>query len=179
MATPNRPTRPTTTSRRPTSYPNLPDPLVLKNGKRVTSAKVWWTKRRPEIVEDFDREIYGRVPKPTPKVTWEVVSTTQEKNGDVPVVTKKLVGHVDNSAYPGDQGGYRPDADDAGQRHGAGSGDHGVRLSREFMAQMAKRIPQFARPSRGGTDLAAAGAGQGVGLCRSDSHQLQADNGAG
>ena len=31
-------------------YPNLPDPLVLKNGKRVTTAKVWWTKRRPEIV---------------------------------------------------------------------------------------------------------------------------------
>src|SRR5216684_3568015 len=23
-------------------YPNLPDPLVLKNGKRVTNAKMWW-----------------------------------------------------------------------------------------------------------------------------------------
>ena len=66
-------------------YPNLPHPLLLKNGKRVTSAKVWWTKRRPEIVEDFDREILGRVPANTPKVTWEVVSTTQEKVGDVPV----------------------------------------------------------------------------------------------
>src|SRR4051812_40210425 len=30
-------------------YPNLPDPLVLKNGKRVTTARLWWTKRRPEI----------------------------------------------------------------------------------------------------------------------------------
>src|SRR6476620_8402759 len=27
-------------------YPTLPDPLVLKNGRRVTSAKMWWTKRR-------------------------------------------------------------------------------------------------------------------------------------
>ncbi|MGA2739791.1 MAG: acetylxylan esterase [Bryobacteraceae bacterium] len=81
-------------------YPNLPDPLVLKNGKRVKTAKVWWSKRRPEIVEDFDREVYGRVPKVTPKVTWEVIATTQEKIGDVPVVTKKLAGHVDNSAYP-------------------------------------------------------------------------------
>jgi len=81
-------------------YPNLPDPLVLENGKRVTSAKTWWTKRRPEIVEDFDREIYGRVPANLPRVTWEVVSSTQEKNGDVPVVTKKLLGHVDNSAWP-------------------------------------------------------------------------------
>jgi hypothetical protein len=81
-------------------YPNLPDPLVLKNGKRVKTAKDWWTKRRPEIVEDFDREVYGRVPEVTPKVTWEVTATTPEKNGDVPVITKKLLGHVDNSADP-------------------------------------------------------------------------------
>ena len=81
-------------------YPNLPDPLLLKNGKRVTSARVWWSKRRPEIVEDFDREILGRVPANTPRVTWEVLSTTQEKVGNVPVITKNLVGHVDNSAYP-------------------------------------------------------------------------------
>ena len=81
-------------------YPNLPDPLTLKNGKKVKNAKTWWSKRRPEIVEDFDREIYGRVPKNTPKVNWEVTSTTQEKNGDIPVITKKLLGHVDNSSYP-------------------------------------------------------------------------------
>ncbi|HKM54199.1 MAG TPA: hypothetical protein VJY33_12385, partial [Isosphaeraceae bacterium] len=68
-------------------YPNLPDPLVLKSGQRVTSAKVWWNQRRPEIVEDFDKEIYGRVPKETPKVNWEVTSTTREQNGEVPVVT--------------------------------------------------------------------------------------------
>src|SRR5215204_6419380 len=40
-------------------YPNLPDPLTLKNGRKEKNAKMWWTKRRPEIVEDFDREIYG------------------------------------------------------------------------------------------------------------------------
>jgi hypothetical protein len=81
-------------------YPELPDPLVLKNGKKVKTAKVWWSERRPEIVEDFDREVYGRVPKVTPKVTWEATVTTQEKNGDVPVITKNLLGHVDNSSYP-------------------------------------------------------------------------------
>jgi hypothetical protein len=81
-------------------YPNLPDRLTLKNGKKVKDAKTWWSKRRPEIVEDFDREIYGRVPKNVPKVSWEITSTTQEKNGDIPVVTKKLLGHVDNSSYP-------------------------------------------------------------------------------
>src|ERR1700681_3320701 len=39
--------------------PKLPDPLMLKNGKKVKSAKEWWELRRPEIVEGFDQEIYG------------------------------------------------------------------------------------------------------------------------
>jgi hypothetical protein len=80
-------------------YPTLPDPLVMKNGKKVTTAAMW-PARRAEIVEDFDREIYGRVPAVTPKVTWEVVKVVNEKNGDVPVITKTLLGRVDNSAYP-------------------------------------------------------------------------------
>jgi hypothetical protein len=81
-------------------YPNLPDPLTLKNGQKVATAEAWWNHRRPEIVEDFDREVYGRVPTNVPKVTWEVTSTTEETDANIPVVTKKLVGHVDNSACP-------------------------------------------------------------------------------
>jgi hypothetical protein len=81
-------------------YPDLPDPLTLKNGKKVTTPEMWWNERRPEIVEDFDREIYGRVPRDVPRVNWDVTSTTKEKNGDADVITKKLVGHVDNSSYP-------------------------------------------------------------------------------
>jgi hypothetical protein len=78
----------------------LPDPLVCKDGTKVTSAETWWSRRRPEIVEDFDREIYGRVPKDTPKVTWEVTSTSGEKVGEIPAVTQRLVGHVDNAGCP-------------------------------------------------------------------------------
>ena len=81
-------------------YPKLPDPLTLNNGTKVTTPDMWWQQRRPEIVEDFDREVYGRVPANVPKVTWEVTSTTHTNNGAVPVITKKLVGHVDNSSYP-------------------------------------------------------------------------------
>jgi hypothetical protein len=81
-------------------YPQLPDPLVKKNGKRVTTAKMWWSERRPEIVEDFDREIYGRLPKNVPNVKWEVANTAQENVGDVTVLTKTLLGRVDNSSYP-------------------------------------------------------------------------------
>ncbi len=80
-------------------YPTLPDPLVMNNGKKVTTAAMW-PARRAEIKEMFDREIYGRVPAVTPKVTWQVIKTVNEKNGDVPVITKTIVGHVDNSAYP-------------------------------------------------------------------------------
>lgn len=83
-----------------TLYTNLPDPLILKNGKKVTSPKIWWDQRRPQIAEDFEREVYGRVPKNVPKVTWTITKTTQETDGQVPVITKHLVGHVDNSAYP-------------------------------------------------------------------------------
>jgi hypothetical protein len=83
-----------------TSGGSLPDPLVLNNGAKVTTADIWWKERRPEIVELFDREIYGRVPKNTPNVKWEAVSATAEEHNGVDVVTKKLVGHVDNSSYP-------------------------------------------------------------------------------
>jgi type 1 glutamine amidotransferase/peptidoglycan/xylan/chitin deacetylase (PgdA/CDA1 family) len=83
-----------------TPYTSLPDPLVLKSGKRVADAKTWWEKRRPEIVEDFDSEVYGRAPKLTPAVRWVVTATTQEAVAGVPVVTKRLMGRVDNSAYP-------------------------------------------------------------------------------
>jgi hypothetical protein len=81
-------------------YSPLPDPLVLKNGRKVTSAKVWWDQRRAEIVEDFDREVYGRAPKATPKVNWEVTGMTNETKYDTPVIIKQLIGHVDNSSYP-------------------------------------------------------------------------------
>jgi hypothetical protein len=79
---------------------SLPPLLTFKNGSKVTTPELWWTKRRPEIMEDFDREIYGRVPRNAPKVNWEVVTTTKEDVGGVAGVTKKIVGHVENSSYP-------------------------------------------------------------------------------
>ncbi len=78
----------------------LPDPLVCKDGSKVTTPEQWWTKRRPEIVEDFDREVYGRVPKDVPKVTWEVVETKLEVVGGIPATTRKLAGKVDNASCP-------------------------------------------------------------------------------
>ena len=82
-----------------TPYTSLPDPLVMDNGTKVSSARRW-PQRRAEIVEHFDREIYGRTPKRTPSVRWEVIGTAADVVGGTPVVTKTLVGHVDNASYP-------------------------------------------------------------------------------
>ncbi len=81
-------------------FPTLPDVLTLKNGKKVTTAKVWWKQRRPQIVEDFEREVIGRVPANVPKINWTVVSTEPGAAGTHATIEKKLVGHADNSADP-------------------------------------------------------------------------------
>jgi hypothetical protein len=79
--------------------PTLPDLMTLKNGTKVTTTEQW-TRRRAEILEDFEREVYGRIPPNVPKVTWTVTGTTEGMAGDVPTITKTLQGAVDNSAYP-------------------------------------------------------------------------------
>ncbi|MBI1334434.1 MAG: acetylxylan esterase [Armatimonadetes bacterium] len=82
-----------------TTYTSLPDPLVFRNGKPVKTARDW-AARRKELFEDFDREVYGRAPKQKFKVNWEVTDTKDETVGSYKVVTKTLVGHVDNSSCP-------------------------------------------------------------------------------
>jgi hypothetical protein len=81
-------------------YPNLPDPLTLKNGKKVRSASMWWNQRRPEIVEDFEREVLGRIPKNVPNVSWDVTKTAEATVGSRHVIGKQILGHVDHSSYP-------------------------------------------------------------------------------
>jgi len=72
----------------------------LHNGKKVTTAGMWWKLRRPELIADFEHEMYGRIPDKTPKVSWTVKVTDKEFVGRIPVIAKQLVGHVDNSYYP-------------------------------------------------------------------------------
>ena len=95
----NAPNAANTDESKATPFPKLPDALTFDDGKPVKTAADW-TKRRAEIVEHFDREVYGRVPKTVPKVTWEVTETTKGKAGDIETTTKKLIGTVDNSSFP-------------------------------------------------------------------------------
>jgi hypothetical protein len=80
--------------------PTLPDALTLNNGKKVNDADIWWKERRPELLVEFEREVYGRLPKRIPKVSWMVKAVDKEMVNRIPVVAKMLVGHVDNSDYP-------------------------------------------------------------------------------
>ncbi len=82
-----------------TPYTSLPDPLVFKDGTPVKTPQQW-EKRKLEIFDDFNREIYGRVPAKTPSVAWKVVSEEDTNVAGIPVITKQLIGHVDNSEYP-------------------------------------------------------------------------------
>ncbi len=81
-------------------YTTLPDALVLSNGQPVKDAKTWWQIRRPQLVQAFDAEVYGRVPANVPGVKWQVISTTNDTVGGILAVTKRLSGRVDNSSYP-------------------------------------------------------------------------------
>ncbi|MER3376060.1 MAG: acetylxylan esterase [Allomuricauda sp.] len=80
--------------------PELPEVLVANTGKKVKDADDWWNVRRPEIVEDFEREVYGRLPENIPDVTWTVKVEDKEFVRRTPVIAKQLVGHVDNGSYP-------------------------------------------------------------------------------
>ena len=81
-------------------YPDLPDVLRMQDGRRVTTAQQWREQRRPEIVELFEREVVGRIPKDVPRVTWEVTQTATGELAGRPIHARRVTGRVDNSAYP-------------------------------------------------------------------------------
>lgn len=77
----------------------LPNPLMFNDGTKVLTPEQW-EKRRIEIIELFEREMYGRLPKNIPAVNWQVLSEKDTMDGDFPVKIKELRGLVDNSSFP-------------------------------------------------------------------------------
>jgi hypothetical protein len=159
--------------------PRLPDPLTLNDGKKVTTAKIWWDVRRPEIVEYFDGEVYGRAPKVTPKVTWEVTSTLREMNGDAPVVTKKLVGHVDNSTYPAISVDIQLTLSTPANALGPVPVMMELSFSPEVMAAIAKRFPEMAPAANKGPTWQQQVLAKGWGYAVLIPTSVQADKGDG
>ncbi|MBI4605553.1 MAG: hypothetical protein HY721_26615, partial [Planctomycetes bacterium] len=43
---------------------DLPDPLVMLDGRRVTTPEGWWKERRPELEALVQHYMYGYLPPP-------------------------------------------------------------------------------------------------------------------
>jgi hypothetical protein len=96
---PQSPDAPNYDEARATPYPELPDPLTFKDGRKVRDARAW-EKRRTEIVEDYASQVYGRVPPGLPPVAWTVAASDHERMGMfTPVFARRVIGHV---AHPTD-----------------------------------------------------------------------------
>ncbi len=81
-------------------YRNIPDPLVMNDGQPVTTPQMWWSERRAQIVADFNRDIFGRVPPHLPRVFWKVLNSREATIGNTPVISRMVDGRVDNSIDP-------------------------------------------------------------------------------
>jgi hypothetical protein len=75
----------------------LPDPLVMSDGRRVTNADTWRTRRRPEIMRMYETDIYGRIPANAPKMTWEVADTDPAAKGNTAIM-RRAVGRIGTAA---------------------------------------------------------------------------------
>jgi hypothetical protein len=152
----------------------LPDPLVFNDGKKVASPKEW-SRRRTELFEAFDREVYGRVPKSTPKVTWQVTEEKKEMKGTIPVITKKLVGHVDNTAYPA----VTVDIQMTLTVPEKAAGRVPVVMEFGFVFPTRPGAPAFTPPAGAGPDWQEQVLAKGWGCAVLSPASIQADNGAG
>lgn len=80
----------------------LPDPLVAIDGTKITTAREWQEKRRPELLELFTREMYGRSPGRPEKMVFE------EFDRDPKALEGKAT-RIQYAIYPGGKEGPRID----------------------------------------------------------------------
>jgi hypothetical protein len=154
-------------------FPNLP-PLLLSNARdQVTTPWLWWNVRRPEIVELFDREIYGRLPEQMPEVQWKVVESKKETQDGTAVTVREVVGHVDSSAYPL----LSVDISLTVTIPADASGP--VPIVLRFSRRPAAGQPARPRPATEGPSVESQILARGWGYAALDTNSIQEDNGGG
>ncbi len=67
----------------------LPDPLILGSGDAVLDTATWWSLRRPEIMEMFENEMFGKTPDMKLPVSFEL--TSLDKNALGGIATRKEI----------------------------------------------------------------------------------------
>jgi len=60
---------------------DLPDPLTCLDGTPVRDADTWRTKRRPEVLELFRTQLYGRAPGAPDALRWELLEEDDDALG--------------------------------------------------------------------------------------------------
>ena len=139
----------------------LPDPLIMRDGRKVTSAEMWFKERRPEIMNLFKDYIYGRVPDNLPPMIWEVRQTDWQTNNNGQVtINKTVVGYFEGTTPdPIPAGGGR-----GGFGRGAGPGTTGAVAQGGTNALAGAAAPGAgtnAAPGRGGRRGGFGGRGGG------------------
>lgn len=143
-------------------YPAI-DLLRLNDGTPVTTAELWWGKRRPELFEAMQRDLYGRMPDASrwPAVTWRVRTTVGGEAG-AQYVNQQLTGIIDTSGYP--------EVRDVPK----------IAATLRLPVGAAGPVPvMVVLGTRGFEELWQLIAPEGWGLCAFDPNVLQPDNGAG
>ncbi len=78
----------------------LPDPLLLKDGQRVADAATWTKKRRPEVLELFRSEMFGRRPSAPAKLKYKVFDETRGALGGKAIRKQVTLFFSDNEKGP-------------------------------------------------------------------------------
>lgn len=81
----------------------LPEVLVCQDGTAVTTPDGWWQRRRPEILELFRSQVYGRSPGRPEGLRFEVLESDEHALGGL--ATRKQIAVLPT----GDAGEYRMD----------------------------------------------------------------------
>ena len=69
----------------------LPNPLVMASGQRVTSARMWVEKRRPQLLKLFQTYEYGRSPGRPRGMTFHVISADMNALGGKAIRKQVLI----------------------------------------------------------------------------------------
>ena len=74
----------------------LPDPLTMENGRKVTTAAQWEKQRRPELLEIFTREMFGKAPGRPEKLHFKLLKQNDNAFGGKAILKEVGIYFADN-----------------------------------------------------------------------------------
>ena len=56
----------------------LPDPLIIRGGRKVKNSKAWEGKKRPETLRLFEEQVYGKIPDDLKMTSFRVLEESNQ-----------------------------------------------------------------------------------------------------